>query len=216
MIFSRRYKTYEDWFRGFKGSESYKNRIIREHSRFPNASLTQLRGHASKGKRPVSGLKEISIYKRSWSSLNKRELLTRERSLEVLSKVKKGQSLTRSSRESHTSAKTVLKNTNAFKKLKGNWIAKSQDRISRTMNIYENGKQEWIEVRDSRTASRIGEYNNAFKQFLTTGNQDILKGFDKPIRDVLGNLHHFETNPDKLYEIAESQEEPEFYEIYRI
>ena len=102
MIFSRIYKTYEDWFRGFKGSESYKNRIIREHSRFPNASLTQLRGHSSKGKRPVSELKEMQIYKRSWSSLNKRELSTRERSLEVLSKVKKGQSLTGASREYHT------------------------------------------------------------------------------------------------------------------
>ena len=216
MIFSRKYKKYEDWFGGFKGSESYKNRIIREHSRFPNASLTQLRGHASRGKRPVSELKEIPTYKRSWSSLNKRELSTRKRSLDALSKVKKGQSLTRSSKESHTSAKTVLKNTNAFKKLNGKWIAKSQDRISRTMSIYENGKQEWIEVTDSRTASRIGKYNNAVKQFLTTGNQDILKGFDKPIRDVQGQLHYLENDPDKFTDIMEAQEEPEFFEIYKL
>ncbi len=216
MIFSRKYKTYEDWFSGFKGSESYKNRIIREHSRFPDTSLTQLRGHASRGKRPVSELKEIPIYKRSWSSLNKRELSTRKRSLDALSKVKKGQSLTRSSKESQTSAKTVLKNTNAFKKIKGKWIAKSQDRISRTMSIYENGKQEWIEVRDSRTASRIGNYNNAVKQFLTTGNQDILKGFNNPIRDAQGQLHYLEPDPDKLTDIMEAQEEPEFFEIYKL
>ena len=216
MIFSRRFKTYEDWFSGFNGSESYRTRIIREHSRFPNASLTQLRGHASRGKRPVSELKEIPIYKRSWSSLNKRELLTRERSLEVLTKVKKGQSLTGASKESHTSARTVLKNTNAFKKFRGKWTAKSLDRISRTMSIYENGKQQWIEVRDSRTASRIGKYNSAVKQFLTTENIDSLKEFKKPIRDAKGKLHYLETNQSRLMEIAEAEEEPEFFEIYRI
>jgi len=43
--FSIDYKTFEDWLNNFKGSESYKNRIITLHSKFPNASLSQLRGH---------------------------------------------------------------------------------------------------------------------------------------------------------------------------
>ena len=213
--FSIDYPAFEDWLKAHPEQIPYNLRIIRGHSTFPKASLSQLRGHAKGKQKPVSQLKSRPIYKRSWSSLNKRELSTRERSLEVLIKVKKGQSLTRTSREYHTSARTVVKNTNALKKLKGKWIAKSQDRISRTMSIYENGRQEWIEIRDSRIASRIGKYNNAVKQFLTTGNQDVLKGFDKPIRDAQGNLHNFETNPDKLYEIVESQEELEFYEIYK-
>ena len=216
MIFSRRFKTYEDWFSGFNGSESYRTRIIREHSRFPNASLTQLRGHASRGKKPVSELKEIPIYKRSWTTLNKRELSTRKRSLKVLTNVKAGRSLTGASRESHISTRTVLRNTNAFKKLKGKWIAKQKDRISRTMSIYENGQQDWIEVRDSRTASRIGEYNNAVKEFLTTGNVDILKNFKKPLRDAQGKLHYLEIDPDKLTEIMEAQEDIEFFEIYKV
>ena len=214
--FSKDNATFEDWLKAHTETTPYNQRISRTHERFPKASLSQLRGHASRGRRPVSELKEIPIYKRSWSSLNKRELSRREKSLEVLTKVKRGQSLTRSSRESHTSAKTVLKNTNAFKKLKGKWFAKSQDRISRTMSIYEDRKQEWIEVRDSRSASRIGEYNKAVHQFLATGNEDVLKGFRKPIRDSQGKLHHFETNQSRLIEIAEAQEEPEFFEIYRI
>ena len=215
--FSPDYKTYEDWLKSQDVTKQYIQRIVRGHSRFPSASLSQLRGHASKGKKPVSKLNEIPIYKRSWSSLNKRELSTRERSLEVLSKVRRnGQSLTKASRELHTSPKTVVKNTNAFKKLKGKWIAKSQDRISRIMSIYENGKQEWIEVRDSRIASKIGKYNNAVKEFFATKNTDILKEFNKPIKDAKGNLHYLETDPNKLTEIMEAQEEPEFIEIYKI
>ena len=213
--FSTDFKTYNDWLKAHPESTPYNLRIARMHERYPNASLTQLRGHAFRGKRPVSELKERPIYKKSWSSLNERELRSREKSLEVLTKVKRGQSLTRASREFHTSTKTILRNTNAFKKERGKWIPKRHDSISRTMSIYENGKQEWIDVRDSRTASRIGKYDSAVKQFLATGNEDVLKGFDKPIRNSEGQLHYFETNTSRLTEIAEAQEEPEFFEIYK-
>ena len=84
------------------------------------------------------------------------------------------------------------------------------------MSIYENGKQSWIEVSDSRTASRIGKYNSAVNEFLRNDDIKVLKPFKKPFKDINGKLHHFETDPDKLYEIAEQQEEPEFWEIYKI
>jgi len=214
--FSIDYKTFEDWSSSFKGSESYKNRIIRLHSKFPNASLSQLRGHPKARERVVSQLKEKPVYKRSWSELTRRELILREKSLDVSRKVKNGQSLSKASKELQIKPETVIKHTNGFIKSKGKWIARFQDRISRVMSIYENGKQQWIEIRDSRTASRIGKYNSAVNQFLRTGNEDILKQFIKPFKDSKGNLHFFETDPDKLNEIAESLEEPEFYEIYKI
>ncbi|MEM3502848.1 MAG: hypothetical protein QXJ62_05010 [Nitrososphaeria archaeon] len=75
--FSPNYKTFEIWLESFKGSESYKNRIIREHSKYPNASLSQLRGHAPKGKKILSKLKPEPVYKRSWNSITKRELNVR-------------------------------------------------------------------------------------------------------------------------------------------
>jgi len=214
--FSIDYKTFEDWSSSFKGSESYKNRIIRLHSKYPNASLSQLRGHPKARERVVSQLKEKPAYKRSWSELTRRELILREKSLDVLRKVRNGQSLSKASKELHIKPETVLKHTNAFIKSKRKWIAKSQDRISRTMSIYENGQQKWIEIKDSHIASRIGKYNSAVNEFLRIGNEDILKQFIKPFTDSKGNLHFFETDPDKLNEIAESQEEPEFYEIYKI
>lgn len=214
--FSPDYETYENWLKAHPESIPYNLRIIKAHERFPSASLSQLRGHASRGRKPISKLNEIPIYKLSWPNLNKRELSSRTRSLEVLSKVKRGQNLTKASRELHVSVKTVLKNTNAFKKVRGKWIPKEYDRISRVMSIYENGKQVWIEVNDSRIASRIGKYNNAVKQFLTTGNTDILEEFNNPIKDAKGNLHYLQTDPDKLKDIMEAQEEPEFFEIYKI
>jgi len=216
MRFSPKYDTFEDWLSSFKGSESYKNRIIRLHSKYPNVSLSQLRGHPKARERVVSQLKEKPVYKRSWSELTRRELILREKSLDVLRKVRNGQSLSKASRELHIKPETVIKYTNAFRKSKGKWIAKFQDRISRIMSIYENGKQQWVEIKDSRIASGIGRYNSAVNQFLRTGNEDVLKQFIKPFKDSKGNLHYFETDPDKLNEIAESQEEPEFYEIYKI
>ena len=214
--FSIDYKTFEDWLNNFKGSESYKNRIIRLHSKYPNTSLSQLRGHPKAREKTVSQLKEKPVYKRSWSELTRRERILREKSLDVLRKVRNGRSLSKTSRELHIKPETVIKHTNAFIKSKRKWIAKSQDRISRVMSIYENGKQEWIEIRDSRTASKIGKYNSAVNQFLSTGDEDVLKPFEKPFRDAKGELHYFETDQDKLNEIAESQEDLEFYEIYKI
>ncbi|MHB8371416.1 MAG: helix-turn-helix transcriptional regulator [Thermoplasmataceae archaeon] len=216
MTFSPQYSNFQDWISNFKGSESYRNRIIRLHSKYPQASLSQLRGHPKAKERIVSAIKPEPVYKRSWSAITKRELNHREKSLDVLSKVRKGQSLTKASTELHTSPEAVIKNTGAFKKVKGKWIAKSQDRISRIMSIYENGKQEWVEIKDSRIASKIGKYNSAVNEFLRTGNTKVLKQFRKPFKDFNGKKHYFETNPDKLNEIAEQQEEPEFYEIYKI
>jgi len=156
MKFSPKYDTFEDWLNNFTGSKSYKDRIVRLHSKYPNASLSQLRGHPKARERVVSQLKEKPVYKRSWSELTRRERILREKSLDVLRKVRNGRSLSKTSRELHIKPETVLKHTNAFIKSKRKWIAKSQDRISRVMSIYENGKKEWIEIRDSRTASKIG------------------------------------------------------------
>ena len=63
---------------------------------------------------------------------------------------------------------------------------------------------------------KIGKYNSAVNEFLRTGDIKVLKPFRRPFWDAKGKPHHFETNPDKLYEIAEQLEEPEFWEIYKI
>jgi len=217
MRFSNKFANFNEWLNNFKGSESYKNRIIRLHSKYPKASLSQLRGHPEKKENAVSELKPEAIYKRSWNELTIKEIKARSKSLKVLSNVRKGLSLSQASKELHIKPKTVIKNTNAFRKLYGKWYAKSQDHISRVMSIYENGEQQWIEIKDSRTASKISKYNSAVKEFLISGNENLLNQFKKPFKDASGTLHYFEIEPDKLYEIEENQyEEEEFYEIYKL
>ncbi|MEM3431487.1 MAG: hypothetical protein QXW80_06245 [Candidatus Micrarchaeia archaeon] len=130
--------------------------------------------------------------------------------------MRNGQSPSRASRELHTKLGTIIRNTNAFKKVNGKWAVKKYDKISRIITIYKNGKQEWIEINDSRIASKIGKYNSAVNEFYRKGDKTVLKEFKKPFKDASGKLHHFEADPNKFYEIAEAQEESEFYEIYKI
>ena len=85
MTFSPERKTFQDWLSGFKGSESYRNRIIRLHSKYPKASLSQLRGHPKSKEKIVSVLKPKPVYKRTWTTITKRELNLREKSLECSS-----------------------------------------------------------------------------------------------------------------------------------
>ena len=212
MKFSKRFKVFEDWLSVQKGRTGYIKRITRLHSLYPKASLNQLRGHARISVEPQP------LYKRSWKVLSPKEQLARERALEVLSYTRKsGQSLSRLSREHRISAKAVLKATNSFKKVKGRWKAKKTDKISRIMAINEGGKELFIEVTDSRYATLIGKYHSTVKEYLNTGNTDVLAEFDgKRVKDSSGKWHTLETDPSAIREINARREEPEFYDIYQV
>jgi len=130
---------------------------------------------------------------------------------------KSKQSLSKLAKRHEVSTKTVLNNTNAFKKRQRRWNAKRFDKIPRVMKINENGKETSMQINDSRTAALIGRYHNAVKKFLSTGDKKVLRKFRrKKIKDIDGNLHSFETNPDSLIDINERIEEPEFYELYTV
>ena len=163
-------------------------------------------------------LSKIQLYKRRWANLSPRQKLLREKSLSVLSEARRSkQSLSKLAKKHDVSPKTVLNNTNAFKKRQRRWNAKRFDKIPRVMKINENGKESSIQINDSRTAALIGRYHNAVKKFLSTGDKKTLRKFrKKKIRDIDGNLHSLETNPDSIIEINERIEEPEFYELYAV
>jgi hypothetical protein len=56
-------------------------------------------------------------------------------------------------------------------------VAKPYDRQLRVMAIPTPTGHAYVEVRDSRTASRIGEYQNAVKLYRTTGDESALRRF---------------------------------------
>ena len=218
MKFSKRFRSFEDWLSTQDRDTNYIKRIVRLHSFYPNATLDQLRGHAKIEANRLSKATPKPVSARSWNTLSPREQLARERALEVLSHARKsGQSLSRLSKEYKISTKAVLRATQGFKKIKGRWKAKKIDHISRIMTINENGKELFIEVTDSRYATLIGKYHSAVKEYLNTGNTDVLAEFEgKRIKDSSGKWHTLETNHSAIREINARREEPEFYDIYQV
>lgn len=172
------------------------------------ATLKPSRQGQNRAKRP--------LYRKRWSNLSPRQKLLREKSLSVLSEARRSkQSLSKLAKKHGITRKTVLNHTNAFRKKERRWTAKRLDRIPRVMKINENGREISIQINDSRTAALIGQYHNAVKKFLNTGNKKALRKFrKKKIKDIDGNLHSLETNPNSLMEINERIEEPEFYQVY--
>jgi len=195
---------------------SYQKRIQRLQALYPDASLSQLGGHPKKGEKYLSEMKEKPIYQREWDGLNPYEMERREKSLKTLSLMrKKNYSLAKASQDAGISPETVIRHTNALKKNGNQWAVKSQDRISRTMKINENGKELIVHLKDSRHASSVGKYHSAVREFLHTGNISVLDPYHrKRIRDAKGDWHVLETNPKNLHEINERREDEEFYVIY--
>lgn len=56
-MFSKDYRTFQDWLKAHPENTSYNRRIIGEHKKHPKANLSQLRGHPGKKRKPVSKLK---------------------------------------------------------------------------------------------------------------------------------------------------------------
>lgn len=63
------YKTYEEWLADNPPATAYKRRIVRLHAKHPDATLSQLRGHAKKDEHKLniaktqpdkSGKKEVN------------------------------------------------------------------------------------------------------------------------------------------------------------
>lgn len=156
------------------------------------------------------------VHRLEWDFLTPRERELRSKALRVIAQMRReGCSLTKASREGGISPQTVRRHTKAVKKIDGRWKPTKYDRIERVMAINENGREVWLSVNDSRHASTIGRYHSAVRQFLETGDESILKPFKgKRFKDAKGNWHILETDPKKLYEIAERREEEEYFTIY--
>jgi predicted ArsR family transcriptional regulator len=161
--------------------------------------------------------KPLPIYRRQWDSLIPALQEKRMKSLEVLRKVRQGSSLSSAAKEIGISPSTAknhlgkaLVKSNASK-----YQAKPTDKISRSMVIYRNGKQVAITVKDSKTASTIGQYFNAVREYLNSGDSSGLKKFKKSkIVDSRGKKYRLETTTRKIRDIESKKEGPEFFDIY--
>ena len=157
-----------------------------------------------------------SFSKISWSKLTSNQKSDRILALDILRMMKRGFSLTASSKEVGLSKNVSLRHLGrAVFKRSGRWVASKTNSIEREMKIYEIGRIRSIIVKKSKDASLIGEYYNEVRNFLETGDTSGLKRFrGKVIVDANGKKHRLETRPEKLREIEDSKEDSEFFEIY--
>jgi hypothetical protein len=130
--------------------------------------------------------------------------------------MRKGSSLTDAAKEVGIDRRTARRHLgNALHKRGGRDQAKPADRIPRSMGINSHGKQIVVTVNDSKTASMIGQYHNAVRQYLNTGDDSALKKFKNvTVIDSTGTKHRLETDGKKIQAIEAAKEEPEFFEIY--
>lgn len=216
--FSTKFATFEEWLVRARLT-AYTETIKRLHHFYPQANLRQLRRHPAKRERPLGELKPREVWQLDWTVLTPVEKERRGFALRALSLMRRGKapSLSRVAElaEVKLSPRAIIRSTNAFKKIKGLWVPKVMDRISRRMCINEMGKEVWVTINDSRVASLIGKYHVGVKRFLHTGNTSFLKTFKgKMIRDSKGEIHWFDVNPEHLWELWEAKETEEFWEIY--
>ena len=135
-------------------------------------------------------------------------------SLEVLRLMRKNNtSLTKASKIVQISPSTVKRNIGSvLQKKNKRFVAKRNDKLTRKMRIYENGKDVWIQVRGNKKAATVARYHGAVGRLLSQGETDAMKRFEnKSIIDSKGKKHKFETSSKKLQDIAERREETEFF-----
>ena len=155
--------------------------------------------------------------RRAWDRLSPAQKERRKRSLMVLNIMRQGVSMAAAAKEVGIHRYTVLRHLGtALIKRGGKYYAKPKDRISRGMIINSRGRQIAITIIDSKAASIIGQYHNAIRQYLNTGDKSALREFQGIIVvDSAGVSHRLETDIRKIKAIESAKEEPEFFEIYR-
>ncbi len=153
----------------------------------------------------------------TWLKLTSKQKSQRKLSLEVLRLMRKGSSFSSATKETGISTYLSKKNLGGYVKRKyGRYYPAIKDSIQRSMEFYDRKEGRiFIVVKNSKDASTIGEYFSSVRQAIKNGDKSYLKKFKrKSITDAEGKKHYFETDLEKIYDIEEEIEEPEFREIY--
>ena len=207
--FSKDYKTYGEWLKAQLRTSEYARRIIRFHERFPTLSLNELRN---------TRLKHHDLSTTSWNALSSQQKRDRKLSLQILRLMRKGVPYSKAVEKTGINKKDIIRNLGKYLyKSKGKWKVTTTDRIEVEMLIYErDAGQISIVTTNSKDRTLIGSYFNAINRALKTGDSSLLKRFtDIQITDANGIKHFFVTDLERLYEINEAQEEPEYLDIYQ-
>lgn len=206
--FSKDYRTYGEWLKAQPRDTKYSKEIIRKHKFFPDKSLSQLR---------KLKIGDFDLSQTAWKTLSAQDKRDRNLSLQILREMRKGENLSSVLEKIGKRTEFAVKHLGKkLYKLGGTWKVTKADTIQINMLIYSTEGQKTIVTASSKDRSLIGEYFASVQKATKNNDPSVLAKFkDIQIVDAEGKVHHFETDLDKLYEILEAQEEPEFLEIYQ-
>ena len=106
--------------------------------------------------------------RRKSSTRNKREAAMRQRALRVLSRTRRGESLSQAAREEGTKAATVRKSLPKHFRQDApgkRWQPSKSDRLTEQMNVLTPLGPVAVPVRGSRERSRLGRYDIALRKW---------------------------------------------------
>jgi len=141
--------------------------------------------------------------------LTRRQREVYERVLHALSLSRRhGLPLKTAARQAGTTEAAALRYAgSAFTRRHRAWVAKPRDTLEREILLYRETGSYHVTVRSSTTASRIGDYHNAVRHFVQTGDATRLRAFDgKFIIDARGNRHRFLTDPKAILKLARAKQ----------
>jgi hypothetical protein len=207
--FSKDYRSYGEWLRAQPRESRYAKEIIRKHERHPRLSLNELR-HLR--------LSDHDLSTSAWHTFTAQQKSDRTTALEILRRMRRGERLAPVLRDLGVRKDFAVKQLGQhLHKSQGYWRVTATDKIQAEMRFYDSELGHIsIVTANSRDRKLIGKYFAAVKKAVNTGDTSALKPFrNRKIMDADGVEHYFETDLDRLYEIEEAQEEPEFLEIYK-
>lgn len=148
----------------------------------------------------------------------RKQVIPYDRQLESgLQELRAGKSLSASARAVHVAPERLRRyasNSSAIKWRGDHWIVRADHR-RRQILTYSRGEAIVVTVR-LPTARAIGEYMSAVGQFLETNDPAPLAAFrGQAFTDTAGKRHPFETDPNTLYELADTGSAT-FEDVYRI
>ncbi len=136
-----------------------------------------------------------------------REAQARERALATLALMRReGLALKVAAKAEHTSPRTVRRYVGSALRQRGlgeRYRPTTHDRIPRALQIVTPRRTVPVTVRDSRTASRIGEYMNAVRMYVN-GDSSALDRFKGKTFQAGGKTYPFITNPSQLDRLADA------------
>lgn len=180
----------------------YRRRIARAAQK--GQSRSQARGH------PKPGESSVSSRLRQYPIEDSRLQLG-------LKLLRQGRPLTKVAKEIHVSPERLRNyggQKRAIEKRGRRWVVRGD--LPRRVLIYSAGRELPITVGDFDSASLVGRYMAHVRWFLESNNRAHLKPFaGRSVKDIDGESHPFETNPNALYALAHASE-TSFEQIYRI